>query len=106
MSSSRTSALPWALLVGVMLGWSAQSPLGEARAAPAGPGPGELHCRMFSVAVEDGARLETEDRTSEVGQWLEAERPRGWRVHTVDFEVAQKPSGFPMGFVAVCLTRG
>ena len=62
-------------------------------------------CRAFKQPLEGGAVLDTSDRTSEAGQWAAEQRSAGWRVHGVDFEVSQKPSGFAQGYVQVCLTR-
>lgn len=68
-------------------------------------GLGALQCRAFRQDLEASVVLETSDRTSEVGQWVAAARAAGWQLHGVDFEVAQKPNGFPQGLVHVCLSQ-
>ena len=49
--------------------------------------------------------LDTSDATSAVGAWIAGERARGWGTADVDFEVVQKGTGFPAGYVQVCLKR-
>lgn len=76
------------------------------RVAQAAPDKNRHHrCRTFQHRADDGELLDTSDATSEVGQWVASQSSGGWSVHTVDLEVAQKPNGFPMAFVQVCLTR-
>lgn len=85
-------------LGGLVLGWAG---VPEAWAAPSKTR--DVMCRTFKHALEDGTMFETSDRTSEVGQWVGQHRENGWDVVDLDFEVTQKPNGFPMGFVQVCL---
>ena len=63
--------------------------------------PTVLKCRVFETAVNSGQAFETADGTTEVGQWINAEE--GWVLHSVDFEVTQKHTGFPIGFNQICL---
>ena len=61
-------------------------------------------CKTFKHPLDGSVRVDTGDRTSEVGQWVAEESAGGWTVLDVDFEVSQKQSGFPQGYVQVCLT--
>ena len=61
----------------------------------------QLRCRVFSVLLSDASTFETKDATTEIGQWI-AEQD-GWTLHDLDFEVAQKATGFPQGWRQVCL---
>lgn len=75
--------------------------------APASAAPSaavDLHCQVFDHPLE-GGRVETGDATSEIGQWVAARRVEGWALDGVDFEVAQKSSGFARGLVQVCMRR-
>ena len=90
--------------------------LGDARAqdpAPAtlmDPPPAEarassLLCRLFDTGVASGSMIESADRTTEVGQWVGEQQDDGWRLFSVDFEVGQKATGYPQGYLQVCLSR-
>lgn len=65
--------------------------------------PASMRCRIFHVDTESTATWETSDRTVEVGQWLGEQEDGGWRLHEVDFEVGQKATGYPQGYVQVCV---
>lgn len=67
--------------------------------------PGERLCRLFPHALEKDVVIDTSDATSEIGAWVSSERARGWGTADVDFEVVQKGTGFPAGYVHVCLKR-
>lgn len=79
---------------------------GLAPDARAEPGPEEaprLRCRVFPAAVEGaGSTVSTSDRTTEIGRWLESEAP-DHELFSIDFEVAQKPTGYPAGLAWVCV---
>jgi len=62
-----------------------------------------LLCRQFRVDLDRPTTLETADRTSEIGQWVGGNEDKGWILYTVDFETAQKSTGFPVGWVQVCM---
>jgi hypothetical protein len=64
-----------------------------------------LLCRTFKQPLDEGPPLETSDRTSEVGRWIAEQRPRGWQLRELDWEIASKPSGYPQAYVYVCLAR-
>ena len=71
--------------------------------APVETGVTSLRCRVFHVDSESGATWETTDRTVEVGQWVGEQEDGGWRLHDVDFEMGQKATGYPQGYVQVCV---
>lgn len=80
------------------------SVLGDARAddtATPAPVP-HLRCQLFLVEAASGTSVQTDDQTSEIGQWVASQA--GWQVHDVDFEVGQKGTGYPQGYVNVCLS--
>lgn len=63
-----------------------------------------LRCAMFPTELETGKVIETSDRTTEIGQWVAAQEEDDWQLYQVDFETAQKPTGYPQGWVQVCMT--
>lgn len=67
------------------------------------PGKPRLVCRAFSYDLKSGSVVDTADRTSEIGQWVGSKEDEGWLLYSVDFETAQKPTGFPEGWTQVCL---
>ncbi len=69
------------------------------RAAPAG----DVRCRIFTVPLDTPWTLDTSDGTSEIGQWVASEKQRGAAVVSTDFETAQRVSGYPTGYVQVCV---
>jgi len=76
-----------------------------AEAPTATPPPTEalqLRCRLFTSLLSSESVLDTQDATTEIGQWI-AEQD-GWRLHAIDFEVGQKSTGFPQGYRHVCLS--
>lgn len=66
--------------------------------------PPRLYCKPFEVPLE-GSRsaIETNDRTTAIGKWLEAEEA-SYELFSIDFEVGQKPTGYPVGIAYVCLS--
>jgi len=66
--------------------------------------PPRLYCRTFRVPIDGaGSTFETNDRTTEIGKWIEKEE-QSYELFTVDFEVGQKATGYAQGFVQVCLS--
>lgn len=104
MSTRTLTTVSIAGAVAFVAGWLAHDAVPVARAQDEAPAdatsPARL-CRTFSVDLDKPRAIETEDRTSEVGQWV-AEQS-GWAVHDIDFEVGQKATGYPQGWVQVCL---
>jgi len=78
---------------------------GRFSATAADNAPSDRLCKLFNHPLEDGFVLDTSDATSPVGAWIAGERARGWGTADVDFEVVQKGTGFPAGYVQVCLKR-
>ncbi|MCB9677021.1 MAG: hypothetical protein H6737_18030 [Alphaproteobacteria bacterium] len=111
------STKPLAIVLGVLVAFQAGLLVGQlmptaaAQETPDEPLPVEpfydpprLYCRIFKVPVEGaGSTFETNDRTTEIGKWIEAEEG-SYELFTVDFEVGQKPTGFPQGYAQVCLS--
>ena len=85
------------LMAGVGLAWADTTPdPGQTIAAT------RLKCRTFPT--EAGAEIDTRDSASELGRWVIDLEDRGWSVHEIDWEVGQKPTGFPQGYTHVCMT--
>jgi len=82
-------------------GAQAASPTGAAPAAAAAKP--RLKCHVFLVDVADPTTTETEDRTTEIGQWVGEQEDAGWLLYGVDFEVGQKSTGYPQGYEQVCM---
>ncbi len=67
---------------------------------------GRLICRVFETDVRSPTTLDTSDGTTEVGQWVQEQLGDGLALYSVDFEVGQKPTGYPQGYVQVCVYPG
>jgi len=67
---------------------------------------GRLVCRLFLVDVASDGDIDTADRTTEVGQWVGTHVDAGMMLHGVDFEVGQKSTGYPQGYLQVCVYPG
>ena len=67
---------------------------------------GRLVCRLFLLDVSTAAAIDTADRTTEVGQWVGEQVDQGMMLHGVDFEVGQKSTGYPQGYLNVCVYPG
>lgn len=66
--------------------------------------PPRLYCRPFRVPLEGApAAIETNDATTEIGQWLQKEEA-SYELFSVDFEIGQKATGYPEGWAYVCLS--
>lgn len=64
-------------------------------------------CRLFTLAdLEKDRDLNTEDRSTEIGQWVTAREAEGWRLVGIDFEIGQKSTGYPQAWQQVCLEKG
>jgi hypothetical protein len=104
------------LLVGQLGPWDAWAePVESAPAADAPVVTGEvtgdllydpprLYCKPFTVPLEGAASaIETNDRTTAIGRWVAAEEDL-YELFSIDYEVAQKPTGYPTGIAWVCLS--
>jgi hypothetical protein len=102
MSSNRLLALLLLLLgADAALRLAERWPVAQA----ADGAPTDQRCRMFNHPLSVDHLIDTTDATSEIGRWATEQRASGWTVAEVDFEVTQKQSGYPAGFVHVCLRR-
>lgn len=74
-------------------------------AATAGGSTGSVVPRMKcrSFPTDPGAEIDTRDAGSPIGQWVTGLEDRGWVVRDVDWEIGQKPTGFPQGYTHVCM---
>jgi hypothetical protein len=97
----------WILAPALLEDARAQIPADDSEGVlPQKPDPerdGGLLCKLFETDVQQGMMVETSDRTTEVGQWVGEQEDAGWRLQSVDFEIGQKPTGYPQGYVQVCL---
>lgn len=114
MPQRSTSHLIW-LALGVLAGGLllptlraaiAQQPEPEPEAAAPmaveSPTPPRRMCRLFTVRAEAGWMADSADRTTELGQWLAEMEASGWELDELDFEVAQKPTDYPQGYLMAC----
>ena len=102
------------LLIGLVLfqaGWIlGQLNPNDAHAEPPPPeaapfyDPPRLYCRPFQVPLKGlSSAFETNDRTTEIGQWIEKEE-QSYELFSIDFEIGQKPTGYAEGWVQICLS--
>ena len=85
------------LMAGVGLAWADPPAPGAAIVAET-----RLKCRTFPTDL--GSEVDTRDTSTDLGRWVIELEDRGWIVHTIDWEVGQKPTGYPQGYSHVCLT--
>lgn len=91
---------------GLIVGGAGAASLDARAEEPIAPfyDPPRLLCRPFAVAVEGaGATLETNDLTTEVGKWV-AQHEERYELFSLDFEVGQKPTGYPTAWTWACLS--
>jgi hypothetical protein len=69
--------------------------------SPSQPVIPRLKCRSFPT--DPGAEIDTRDPATDLGRWVLELEDRGWKVHEVDWEVGQKPTGFSQGYTHVCM---
>ena len=80
----------------------AQDPVVVGDSAAATP---KQKCRLFQLQdLEHDRDLLTSDRTSEIGQWVGTQEDAGWLLYSIDFEVGQKATGYPLGLLYVCMS--
>lgn len=94
-------AAAMALLAAGILSSSSLRAQGNPSPAPA------RACRVFSLNLEDGqgGYFDTSDRTGPIGEWVGQKEETGWVLESVDFESSQKPTGYPLHQVMVCLSQ-
>lgn len=65
--------------------------------------PPRLYCKPFEVPMSGAsAAMETNDATTPIGRWI-ADEEASYELFSIDFEVGQKPTGYPIGIAWVCL---
>lgn len=81
--------------------------LAPARAdEPPPPAPAtRIVCRLFDRDLDKDRQVDTSDRLSEIGRWVGTQEAEGFAVLAVDFATAQKPTGYPQGWLNVCVSR-
>ena len=77
-------------------------PAGAESPEPRADQPLQLRCRVFTALLDPESTLDTQDATTEIGQWIAEQE--GWTLHAVDFEIGQKSTGFPQAYRHVCLS--
>ena len=65
------------------------------------PYPGRLKCKAFPHPL-DGTEVELPGTQSAAGQWVKSSES-GWQIYTAELVVGQKATGFPQGWLHVCL---
>jgi hypothetical protein len=68
--------------------------------------PARQVCRLFPVDLTKDRDLDTASKTTEVGQWLAQRQQEGLVLYTMDFETAQKETGYPVGWIQICVVPG
>lgn len=64
-----------------------------------------IQCKVFPLALDREVTVSLKDATTEPGQWLKGQVDAGWLLHSMDFEVGQKPTGYPQGWLYLCVTK-
>lgn len=107
MTANRIPSAPW-----LGLGLLVAAGLVGFRALAQEPTPGVLaprpveKCRLFALDdVEKDRELSTDDRSTEVGQWVAAREGEGWTLVGIDFEIGQKATGYPQAWQQVCVGK-
>ncbi len=103
LTTAQKLSIPVALVGALVAGWIGSNLGQTAQAQEADADKPRLMCRYFQVDLASPPVIETADRTSEVGQWIGAREDEGWILYTVDFETSQKATGYPQGWLQVCL---
>ena len=65
------------------------------------PYPGRLKCKAFTHLL-DGAEVELPGSSTDAGQWV-AGNAQTWQIYTAELVVGQKSTGFPQGWLHICL---
>jgi hypothetical protein len=94
-------ALQAGLLLSPLLGTSWAAADDVVAPADAALFPGRLLCKTFAADPAGPALIMPGDK-SEAGNWVQ-EQSNEWQIYTVDFEMATKSTGFPQGWLQVCL---
>lgn len=97
-------SLPWLLATAVLV-FGLTREVAWAEEPSSATEIGEQICRTFKVDLDTSTLIETGSRTNEIGQWVMAQQPDGWRLKQTDLAVGQRPTGYPQGYLLVCLGR-
>lgn len=65
-----------------------------------------LECRTFAIDPAKDPLVQTSDKTTEIGKWVADREATGWTFYSLDFEIGQKPTGYPQGWLQVCTAPG
>jgi len=71
--------------------------------ATVGASSGQLVCQVFATDVRTPTPIDTADATTEIGQWVSQWVAQGYALFNLDFEVGSKSTGYPQGYVQVCM---
>ena len=97
---SPRSAIPIALAVAIGAGL-----LAPARAEEPVVPAGRMLCHLFERDLDKDRDVDTADRLSEIGKWVGTQEAAGFALVGIDFATAQKPTGYPQGWMNVCMRR-
>lgn len=67
--------------------------------------PSQVVCRLFLRDLDKDREFDTADKVGEIGAWVAGREAQGYRVDSIGFSTAQKPTGYPQGWVQVCARR-
>ena len=100
-----TIATLTALCTGALLAPSSAfaQDVAEPQEAPTPISP-PMRCRAFMVPVAE-PELDTTDLHTEAGKWTADREAEGWVLFNIDFEMGQKPTGYPTAWWQICLYR-
>jgi hypothetical protein len=103
-TSTVVLAVVCALQAGILLGRDgiASTAIAQEPAAPRFA----LECRSFAVDPAKDPLVQTSDKTTEIGKWVSDREAEGWTLYSLDFEIGQKPTGYPQGWLQVCTAPG
>jgi len=71
--------------------------------ATVGANSGQLVCQVFATDLRNPTPIDTADATTEIGQWVTQWVGQGYALFNLDFEVGSKSTGYPQGYVQVCM---
>lgn len=63
-----------------------------------------LLCKTFTQDMKEPMEVETADSSTEIGAWIKEKEQGGWQLYMLDLDVGSKSTGFPQGWVSVCLS--
>lgn len=75
--------------------------LEQSAVAEPAPYPGRLKCKAFPHPL-DGSEVELPGSSTDGGRWVSS-HASNWQIYTAELVVGQKSTGFPIGWLHVCL---